>query len=117
MPDKGPLPIDIEPLGDAIVVRPHGNVDLSSSPDLRDALQEVISRNAQRTVVDLANVGYMDSSGVATLVAGLQAVRHGEGVLVLCGMNDRVQSIFQIARLDTIFTIVDTLDDAVGGDG
>ena len=116
MPEDRSLPIDIEPVGDAIVVRPHGDVDLSSSPDLRNALTEAVGRNAKRTVVDLANVDYMDSSGVATLVAGLQAVRHGNGSLLLCGMNDRVQSIFQIARLDTIFTIVGTLDEAVGAD-
>lgn len=112
MNDDGPLSIDIEPCDCGVIIRPHGDVDLSSSPDLRAALQEVIARNPATAVVDLAGVAYMDSSGVATLVEALQLARQGGSRLVLCSLSNRVQSIFQIARLDAIFTIVEDLDAA-----
>ncbi|MCH2136464.1 MAG: STAS domain-containing protein [Phycisphaerales bacterium] len=116
MTPEGALPIDVEPAAEAVIVRPHGNVDLSTSPDLRAALQEAVARKQPHTIVDLSQVGYMDSSGVATLVEALQLARRSNGDLILCGLTDRVQSIFQIARLDAIFQIAQTLEDAMGGD-
>jgi anti-sigma B factor antagonist len=56
-------------------------------------------------IVNLSAVQYMDSSGVATLVQALQQVKRYNGRLVLVGPNERVRSIFQIARLDSIFEI------------
>ncbi len=112
MSAERPLSIDIEPCDCGVIIRPHGDVDLSSSPDLRTALREAIARNPDTAIVDLAAVAYMDSSGVATLVEALQLARRNNSRLVLCQLNDRVQSIFQIARLDAIFTIVDDLDAA-----
>jgi anti-sigma B factor antagonist len=49
----------------------------------------------------------MDSSGVATLVEAMQIARKQSTRLVLCGMQSKVRSIFEIARLDRVFTIVD----------
>ena len=63
-------------------------------------------------VIDLGNVPYMDSSGVATLVEGMQLANRAGAVLVLVGMQERVKSIFEIARLDTVFKIVNELSEA-----
>ena len=49
----------------------------------------------------------MDSSGVATLVEAMQKAMRSQTKLVLCGMEEKVRSIFEIARLDAVFTIVD----------
>jgi len=112
MTAERPLSIDIEPCDCGIIIRPHGDVDLSSSPDLRAAMREAIARKPTTAVVDLSDVAYMDSSGVATLVEALQHARRNDSRLVLCNLSKRVNSIFQIARLDAIFTIVDDLDAA-----
>jgi anti-sigma B factor antagonist len=113
MSDEKSLSIDIEPYDGGVVLRPHGNVDLASSPDLRTALREAIDRKPDKTIIELSGVAYMDSSGVATLVEALQLARRGGGQLVLCSLSERVHSIFQIARLDSIFTIVADLDAAL----
>ena len=84
MSAEGPLVIDIEPCDCGIIVRPHGDVDLSTSPDLRAALQEAFTRKPAKVVVDLSGVAYMDSSGVATLVEALQNARRSGSRLVLC---------------------------------
>ncbi len=108
--------VNVECTDVAAIVRPVGDVDLSSSPMLRTSLEQAIAQSKPRTIVDLTGVGYMDSSGVATLVEGLQRTRRADSAFVLCSMSDRVLSIFQISRLDAIFTIADTLEAALGTD-
>lgn len=98
-----------------MVVSMDGEVDIMRSPDLQIALQDAINRIKGKgaVVVDLAGVTYMDSSGVATLVRGLQLSRKKDVGLVLCALQDRVRSIFEIARLDTVFPMASTLEEAI----
>ena len=98
--------IDVDQRDDGnLVVTPHGEVDLASSPQLRSRLTELISHQPTRLVLDLSKVSYMDSSGVATLVQALQQCRQQSAPLALAGLQDRVRSVFEIARLDTVFDI------------
>ena len=96
-----------ERLADGIFVTLGGEVDLSRSPELRSALLDLLKTKPQRLVVDLSGVPYMDSSGVATLVEALQAQRRHGGKMVLCGLQPKVRSIFEIARLNMVFTIIE----------
>lgn len=98
-----------------MVVSLSGEVDIMRSPDLQDSLQDAINRIKGKgaVVVDLSGVTYMDSSGVATLVRGLQLSRKKDVGLVLCALQDRVRSIFEIARLDTVFPMASTLEEAI----
>ncbi|HYE03773.1 MAG TPA: STAS domain-containing protein [Phycisphaerales bacterium] len=99
------LTVRWENRGGGVVVTPMGDVDLTASPVLRQALRQVQAGKPARMVVDLAQVPYMDSSGVATLVEAMQIARKNSTRMALCGLTDRVRSIFEIARLDTVFTI------------
>ncbi len=96
-----------------VVVRPTGDVDMSRSPDLRMALRAVHEGRPMKLVVDLEQVGYMDSSGLATLVESMRTAKGNKTSMVLCAMNDKVRAIFEIARLHQFFTIVDSLEDAI----
>lgn len=110
------LNIEIENPQDGVVVaRPVGEVDLASSPTLRTKLTQIVSESPARLVLDLSQVPYMDSSGVATLVEALQQSRRHSTVLVLASLQDRVRSVFEIARLDTVFDIQPDLTSAFGG--
>ena len=106
------LVIEVEEEEGVTIVKPAGEIDLGRSPALRVKLGEVIGRNSPRVIVDLSQVSYMDSSGVATLVEALQQCRAGNQTLVLCSMQPRVHSIFEIARLDMVFKIVESLEEA-----
>jgi len=91
-----------------------GEVDFAKAPELRQALMSVIdSESPQKLVLDLAGISYMDSSGVATLVEAMQAQRKAKHDMVLCGLQPRVKSVFEISRLDAVFTIVTTRDEAL----
>ena len=98
--------IEITKHDDAVVASPVGEIDLARSPSLRNHLAEIFAKKPARLIIDLAQVPYMDSSGVATLVEALQLSRSNDCTLILAGMQDRVHSVFEIARLDTVFTIV-----------
>ncbi len=105
--------IKVERGQEAVVVSPSGDVDLGRSPALRGALREAQASRPRRVIVDLSGVDYMDSSGVATLVEAYQIARRNNTRMVLCCMRDRVRSIFEIARLDTVFPIVDSREAAL----
>lgn len=113
MPDDSAIKVTSETIGSAAVITPHGDVDLARSPVLRNSLRQVQNAKPGRLVVDLTMVDYMDSSGVATLVEALQIARKNNTRMVLCGMKDRVRSIFEIARLDTVFSIAPSRDAAL----
>ena len=101
------MQVDVEKGAGATTVSPNGDVDLSVSKDLQSALKKVMEEKPDRVIVDLQGVPYMDSSGVATLVEAMQIARKQSTKLVLCGLQEKVRSIFEIARLDKVFTIVD----------
>ena len=96
-----------QPLADGVIVSVSGEIDFSRSPDLRNELMAILGRKPARLVLDLSGVPYMDSSGVATLVETLMAQRKAGSKLVLCGLQPKVRGIFEIAKLNMVFTIVD----------
>lgn len=97
----------------AHIITPVGEIDLGSSPELRDALRTALGANPERLVVDLSETTYMDSSGVATLVEAMQIARKQRTRLVLCAMQTRVRAMFEIARLDLVFTVAPDTDAAI----
>lgn len=97
-----------------VVVRVVGEIDYSNSAELRVALIAAAQTDPGKVIVDLAGVGYMDSSGVATLVEAVQALKSGSGQLILCCLQSKVRGMIEIAKLDSVFAIADTVDDAVG---
>src|SRR5207237_1880240 len=111
MPDEVGIKVSTDE--GATIVAPEGDIDLSRSPVLRTSLRQAQTARPRRLVVDLGQVDYMDSSGVATLVEALQIARRNNTKMILCGLKDRVRSIFEIARLDTVFTITASRDAAL----
>lgn len=106
------LQITGERLPDGALLTLVGEIDLARSPELRLKLRESVDAGPKRLVIDLARVTYMDSSGVATLVEALQRSKARGCRLVLSGLQPKVRSIFSISRLDTVFEIAATLDNA-----
>jgi len=112
MRDSEHVELNVESVDGTLILRPHGEIDLGRSPSLRQQITEAMSREFDRLVIDLSEVPYMDSSGVATLVEAMQHSRRAGSKLVLCGLQEKVRSIFEIARLDTVFTIVSDCEEA-----
>ena len=94
------------------IVRVAGEVDLRTSPQLRTLLLQVIEKQPQRLIIDLAGVSYMDSSGVGTMVEIKRLVERKGGQVVLANLQPRVRAVFEITQLDKFFTVADSVDEA-----
>lgn len=90
----------------ALVIDVSGEVDLFSSPKMRSALIEALnSKQVSRVAVNFGEVSYIDSSGVATLVEGLQLARSKNCKFVIFGLQQRAREVLELARLDRVFDI------------
>jgi len=89
------------------VVEVVGDVTIMTSPDLRAELKPLFTSEIAQIEVKLEGVGFMDSSGIATLVEGLQWSKSSGNRFVLSGLSPTVRDVFELAKLDTIFDIVD----------
>src|ERR1700683_3640536 len=99
--------------GDAIVADISGEIDLHNSPLLREALLDIVEKyKPKRLVLNLVNVPYLDSSAIGVLVETLQKIRRGAGRVMLTALQPRVRGLLEIARLDSIFVVCATEDDA-----
>ena len=97
----------------AIIVSFSGDVDLESSPAARKILLECVGKH-KPVLVDLSKVGYIDSSGVASLVESLQSARKKGSDLLLVAVSEGALRVLQLARLDKVFTICDSIEDGLG---
>jgi len=101
-------------LPDAPNVLPlEGEIDLHVSPRVAASLATMIEQKPARLVVDLARVTYLDSSGLAVLIEGMQNVEGYGGKFFLAGLQENVRPIFEIARLDQVFSIFPHVDAAL----
>ena len=90
-----------------------GEIDMYCSTELRVALLEIMQEKPSVTIINMENVEFMDSSGLAVLVEGLQLSRINSSQLKLVGLNKRVRGIFEISRLENIFQIYETEAEAL----
>lgn len=96
------------------VARVSGEVDLRTSPQLREHLLDLARRGADRVLVDLSAVPYMDSSGVGTMVFVKREIERAGGRLILVGLQPRVRSVFEITNLQKFFNIAQSVEEVTG---
>jgi len=89
-----------------------GEIDLHRSPDVKLELQAAIAEKPAKLMIDLSKVTYIDSSGLATLLEGMQGVEFYGGKFYLVAVQEIVRAIFQTSKLDEVFRIVASVDAA-----
>ncbi|MCX8027458.1 MAG: STAS domain-containing protein [Thermodesulfovibrionales bacterium] len=99
------------PKGKLIMIS--GEIDMHTSPALRDVLMKLTKKKVTPIIVDLLEVSYMDSSAIATFVEALKNMMSYKGSLRLCNLSQRVSEIFTFAKLNKIFEIYKTREDAL----
>lgn len=90
-----------------------GEIDLHVSPEVAKSLRKMIENKPRQVVVDLTKVTYLDSSGLAVLIEGMQNVQKYGGKFGLAGVQEDVKHVFDIARLDQVFEIYPDVDSAL----
>jgi anti-sigma B factor antagonist len=93
-----------ETLGDYVLVRLKGEVDLSWSQQVRHAILAALG-DSEKVGVELSEVSYIDSSGIAALVEGFQNARGKGQQFGLVAVSKAVMAVLQLARLDRVFPI------------
>ena len=99
----------VETVGEYQVIRLGSEVDTSWSQDVRRAVLDALAASP-KVAVNLAGVGYIDSSGIAALVEGFQAARTKGQSFVLVECSTAVLAVLKLARLDKVFTLKDRIE-------
>jgi anti-sigma B factor antagonist len=107
------MKVHLRTLDDVLIIDCSGDIDMYSSPKLRDALMKEIKANGPSVLVNMSDVPYIDSSGIATLVEGLQLTRQTKTRFGLFGLHPNARSVLELARLHKVFTLFDTESDAL----
>jgi anti-sigma B factor antagonist len=82
-----------------------GEIDLHVSPAVTASLNAIIDKKPERLVVDLSDVTYIDSAGLAALIAAMQRVEGYGGKFLLAGLHHTILDLFESVRLDQVFQI------------
>jgi anti-sigma B factor antagonist len=91
-----------------------GEVDVYTSPRLKQEMVDLLNRGIVNLVVDLSSVEYLDSTGLGVLIGGLKRAREHAGDLRLICDNVRILRIFEITGLTKIFDIYRSESEALG---
>jgi anti-sigma B factor antagonist len=100
-----------ESLGDFVLVRLKGEVDLSWSQQVRKTILDALGAS-DKVGVELSQVSYIDSSGIAALVEGFQNARSKGRKFGLVATSTAVMSVLQLARLDKVFPLFASVEAA-----
>jgi anti-sigma B factor antagonist len=99
--------------GDIPVLSLAGEIDLHASPALREELRARSSAKPSALLVDFSSVEYIDSSGLATFIEYLREAQKFGGSIILFGMKKKVRTIFELVRLNELFPITETREQAL----
>ena len=97
------------------VVRPTGRLDLLTAIEIRQRVAQVIAAGSCRLIVDLAEVSFIDSSGLAALISALKAARLAGGDLRIARLNDQARQLVELTSLDRVLRPYPTLEEALTG--
>ena len=95
------------------VVEVGGEVDIYTAPEFESAINQAVDAGAKHLIIDLTNVSHMDSSGFGNLLSVAKRLRPKGGSVNLVGCRDGIERMLRITRLDTIFGMHPTVDEAV----
>lgn len=104
---------DTQTVGDVTITRPEDNLEASNSSAAKQFLVETLEQGSGKMVVDLTDLKFVDSSGLGALIAALKTAQAKGGDVRLCCLSSSVQTIFELTRLNRVFTMFDSADEAV----
>jgi len=101
--------------GRNVIVAFAGGVNLEGdeSAAFKTRLKSLIEEGADRVVVDLGNVAFMDSQGLGALISCLKALKQGDGRIVLANLSEPVDSVLRVTRLRRVFDVRPTVEEAL----
>lgn len=111
------MQLDQQKAGEALIVTPlEDRLDARVATDFKERMTELIASGNTRIVLDLSRVEFIDSSGLGAIVSSLKRMA-GRGELVVCGLQETTMTLFKLTRMDRVFQIFDSGQQAVSALG
>lgn len=95
------------------VLQLRGSFNAYTAPHVEKFFQRISTNPIPYVIINLTNVNFIDSRGLATLIIGLKRCCQQEGDLALCGLQESVNIIFDLTNLNRVFTISATEEEAI----
>ena len=99
--------------GAIFVVDLEGDLDSRSAWTVKEQIKTAIESGKSRRPINLEGVHYMDSAGLGTLVSALKVSKEHGGNIYLAGLTDQVRMVIELTRLNRVFVIFDSSDQAL----
>ena len=101
--------------GGVVVIGVDGQLIVSNRHELKERVSEAVDFGSRKVLVDFTRTGYIDSSGLGALVSLAKKLRETGGELRLAGLNEDLRTLFELTKLDTLFAITASADEALKG--
>ncbi len=95
-----------------ILIHLEGRLDAITKDLVKETFQDFLTKNDVKLVIDLEQVPFIDSSGLAALVSGLRTSRENGGNIALSGIQPQAQTVFRLTMLDRVFSVHPTYQQA-----
>jgi anti-sigma B factor antagonist len=89
-----------------------GRVMGAETAEFHAKIKELIDNGTTTVIGDLGGVDFLNSSGLGMFIASLTSLRKADGDFILCEASDKIESLFKVSKLFTIFNYYPTLDKA-----
>jgi anti-sigma B factor antagonist len=89
-----------------------GQIDAKAAPNLNHKLQELINQGKTKLILDMGGVDYISSAGIGTFLAITKAVKGQGGQMILAGVIEEVQDVFDLLKIDQVFTFAPSVAEA-----
>ena len=107
------MQIDTTRMRGVCVVLLDGKLDSNASADFEAHLQTLLDDGAERIIIDLAKVDFVTSSGLRVLLATAKRIKHLDGDLCVCDLNQTVREVFDISGFSTLLNVFNSLQEAL----
>jgi len=92
---------------DVSVFSMDGELTVGNRQDLKRGVLDAVANGDRKILIDFAQTSYIDSSGLGVLVSLSKRIRESGGELRLAALNEDLGTLFELTRLDTLFSIAD----------
>ena len=101
--------------GDVMVIDIEGQLIVGNRQELKQKILDALGTGERKFVVNFSDTSYIDSSGLGVLVSLSKKIREEEGVLRLASLNGDLRTLFELTKLDTLFEIAGSREEALEG--